>query len=138
MPLFIDIHMVPGVTSQIAAAEHVKDLEVQSPLGVNYSKYWLNEQQGKIFCLCEAPDAETAITVHRMAHGEVAEQIIDNNQEQKLKRIITTNDEKLSTPTIDDSQIETTLVVPPTTTTTKRYQSSKGKLNRSKIGRRSK
>jgi hypothetical protein len=56
----------------------------------------------------------------------VAEQIIDNNQEQKLKRIITINDQ----PT------EKTLVVPPTT---KRYQSSKGKLNSSKAAdRRSK
>ncbi len=39
MPLFIDIHEVPGVTSAIAAAEHIKDIDAQGPFEVNYSKY---------------------------------------------------------------------------------------------------
>jgi hypothetical protein len=32
-------------------------------------------KQGKIFCLVEAPNADTAATVHREAHGLVAEEI---------------------------------------------------------------
>jgi hypothetical protein len=57
MPLYIDIHEIPGVTSALAAAEHIKDIDAQGPFAVNYSKYWLNEETGKIFCLCEAPSA---------------------------------------------------------------------------------
>ncbi len=77
MPLFIDIHEIPGVTSALAAAEHIKDIDAQGPFAVNYSKYWLNEETGKIFCLCEAPDAEAAAAVHRLAHGVGAERIIE-------------------------------------------------------------
>jgi hypothetical protein len=43
--------------------------------GVNYLKYWVDEQAGKVFCLVEAPDADTAVRVHREAHGLVADQI---------------------------------------------------------------
>lgn len=81
MPLFIDIHEVPGVTSEIAAAEHIKDLraiEDTFDCTVNYMKYWLNEASGKVYCMCEAPSAETAIDVHRVAHGgETASRIIE-------------------------------------------------------------
>ncbi len=50
--------------------------EVQQKYGVNYLKYWVNESQGKIFCLVDAPNAEAASCVHREAHGLVAEKII--------------------------------------------------------------
>ena len=33
--------------------------------------------EGKVFCLVEAPDAEAANTVHREAHGLVADQIFE-------------------------------------------------------------
>ena len=32
-----------------------------------------DEQAGKVFCLVEAPDAETAVRVHREAHRLVAD-----------------------------------------------------------------
>jgi hypothetical protein len=35
----------------------------------------VDEGKGEIFCLVEAPDAEAAITVHREAHGLVADEI---------------------------------------------------------------
>ena len=77
MPLFIDIHEIPGITSEVAAAEHIKDIEAQGPFAVDYSRYWLNEATGKIFCLCEAPTADAAIAVHRQAHGVAADRIIE-------------------------------------------------------------
>jgi len=77
MPLFIDIHEVPGVTSEVAAAEHIKDIDAQGPFAVDYSKYWINEASGKIFCLCDAPTIEAAIEVHRIAHGVAADRIIE-------------------------------------------------------------
>jgi hypothetical protein len=36
---------------------------------------WVDEEAGKVFCLADAPDAETAARVHREAHGLVAERI---------------------------------------------------------------
>jgi hypothetical protein len=35
----------------------------------------VDEEAGKIFCLVAAPDAEAANTVHRQAHGLVADEI---------------------------------------------------------------
>ena len=54
---------------------HEADLATQGAHGVNYRRYWVDEEAGKIFCLVEAPDAEAANTVHRQAHGLVADEI---------------------------------------------------------------
>jgi hypothetical protein len=76
MALFMDIHQVEGgVTASDVAAAHAADLATQGPHGVNYLKYWADEEAGRIFCLVEAPDAEAAATVHRTAHGLVADEI---------------------------------------------------------------
>jgi Nickel responsive protein SCO4226-like len=42
---------------------------------VNYIRYWVDEEAGKVFCLVEPPDAEAAHAVHREAHGLVAQEI---------------------------------------------------------------
>ena len=44
---------------------------------VHFLRYWVDEQQGKIFCLVEAPSADAAATVHREAHGLLADQIFE-------------------------------------------------------------
>ncbi|MBB2940797.1 hypothetical protein FB565_000501 [Actinoplanes lutulentus] len=76
MPLFMDIHHVDGgVKGSDVAAAHEKDLATQGEYGVNYLKYWVDEDAGKIFCLVDAPDAEAANTVHAKAHGLVADEI---------------------------------------------------------------
>lgn len=76
MPLFLDVHtMEGGVSAGDVAAAHQADLEAQDAHGVNYVRYWVDEDAGKIFCLVEAPDAEAANTVHREAHGLVAQEI---------------------------------------------------------------
>lgn len=81
MPLFLDIHhKVDGLTSEGIAHAHKKDLEVQEKYGVKYHKYWFNEQDGRVFCLVEAPDKETAIKVHREAHGILADEIFEVNE----------------------------------------------------------
>ena len=77
MPLFIDSHDVTGVTPEAIADAHLKDVAVQGRYGVRYVKYWMNEGRGKVFCLCTAPDAESANRVHREAHGLVAERIVE-------------------------------------------------------------
>jgi hypothetical protein len=76
MTLFMDAHTVEGgVTVADVAAAHQADLETQGTYGVSYLRYWVDEAAGKIFCLVEAPDAEAAHTVHREAHGLVADEI---------------------------------------------------------------
>ena len=77
MPMFIDIHDVPGVKPGDVARAHLHDQKIQNKYGVEYVKYWLNEKHGKIFCLCTAPDAEAAGRVHREAHGLEAARIME-------------------------------------------------------------
>ena len=76
MALFMDAHTIAGgVKASDVASAHQADLATQDPYGVSYLRYWVDEAAGKIFCLVEAPDAETASTVHREAHGLVADEI---------------------------------------------------------------
>jgi class 3 adenylate cyclase len=78
MPLYMDIHEVPGgVSAEDVAKAHTEDVKIEDKYGVHYHKYWVNEKAGKIFCLCHAPDAEAATQVHREAHGMVADKIIE-------------------------------------------------------------
>ncbi len=78
MPRYMDIHKnVKGVTSEKLADAHRRDLEVQDKYGVKYLKYWYNEDEGTVFCLCEAPNKEAAQAVHREAHGGVADEVIE-------------------------------------------------------------
>jgi hypothetical protein len=76
MPLFMDVHTTSGpVSAEDVAEAHAADLETQGGYGVEYLRYWVDPAHGKIFCLVDAPDAETAATVHREAHGLVADEI---------------------------------------------------------------
>lgn len=74
--MFMDVHTFEdGVSAGDVAEAHQKDLATQRTHGVNYRRYWVDEAAGKIFCLVEAPTAEAANTVHREAHGLVADEI---------------------------------------------------------------
>jgi uncharacterized membrane protein len=75
MPLFMDTHKVKGVTEKAVADAHKKDVEVQGKYGVKYLKYWVDEKEGTIYCLVDAPNAEAAKKVHKEAHGLVADEI---------------------------------------------------------------
>ncbi len=78
MALYMDIHKgVEGLTAEAVAGAQQRDLEVQPKHEVNYLKYWFNEADGTVFCLCEAPSKEAAEAVHREAHGLVADEITE-------------------------------------------------------------
>lgn len=78
MPLYMDIHKnVEGLTAEAVTRAHQKDLEVQGKHGVKYLKYWYNEAERAVFCLCEAPSKEAAEAVHREAHGLPADEVIE-------------------------------------------------------------
>jgi len=57
------------------AAAHAADVATQEKYGVNYRSYWVDEANGKVFCLVEAPDAAAAERVHKEAHGLLADHI---------------------------------------------------------------
>ena len=76
MPLYLDVHTVAGgVSIDDVAKAHTADLQTQQKYDVRYLRYWVDEQQGKIFCLVEAPSTDAANSVHREAHGLLADEI---------------------------------------------------------------
>jgi hypothetical protein len=77
MPLFMDVHktLPDGTSAEDVANAHAADVATQDKYGVRYLNYWTDAASGKVFCLVDAPDAEAANTVHREAHGLVADEI---------------------------------------------------------------
>lgn len=76
MPLYMDVHSIDGgVRIDDVARAHKADLQTQGPHDVRYLRYWVDEGAGKIFCLVEAPSSAAASTVHREAHGLVADEV---------------------------------------------------------------
>lgn len=76
MSLYMDVHeKVEGLTAAAVAEAHQRDLETQERYGVQYLQYWFDGDTGKVFCLIDAPDADSAIAVHREAHGLLADSI---------------------------------------------------------------
>lgn len=76
MALYMDVHELDGsVSLDDVAKAHAADLQTQGKHGVDYKQYWVDEENGKIFCLVEAPSAEAAAQVHKEAHGLVADHI---------------------------------------------------------------
>ncbi|HEU5037766.1 MAG TPA: DUF4242 domain-containing protein [Nocardioides sp.] len=76
MPLYMDVHHLDGGAAiEDVAKAHAADLAVQDNYEVKYLRYWVDEAAGTIFCLVEAPSADAASTVHREAHGLVADEV---------------------------------------------------------------
>jgi Protein of unknown function (DUF4242) len=71
--LFIDVHEFgPGKVTAAAVAEaHQKDLATQDKHGVNFKTYWVDEKNGRVYCLSEAPNADAPSAAHKEAHGGV-------------------------------------------------------------------
>jgi Protein of unknown function (DUF4242) len=78
MPLYMDVHTIDGgVTAADVEQAHAADLAHQDPHDVRYLRYWVDEAQGKVFCLVEAPSADAATQVHKEAHGLVADALFE-------------------------------------------------------------
>ncbi len=81
MPLYMDIHKVPGVLEEEDMAKaHLADLAVQDQFGVTCHTYWLNKENGTVNCLLDAPSAEQANAMHRASHGLEATKMIEVNE----------------------------------------------------------
>ena len=82
--LFLDLHdLGPGnVKASDVAGAHQKDLAVQQKYGVNLLNYWVDEKEGVIFCLAEAPDSNALIMTHKEAHGLLPKYVKEVKQGQ--------------------------------------------------------
>lgn len=79
MPIFMDIHIAPGVTPRQVAEAHLKDVDIQDKYYCKAMTYWMDEDKGCVFCLIEAPDKESVRTMHEKAHGLIPSDIIQVN-----------------------------------------------------------
>jgi len=77
MPLYMDIHSVPGVKPRDVAEAHRWDLFHQQEFGCNCVTYWIDEERESIFCLIEAKDKDAVKAMHQKAHGLVPHKIIE-------------------------------------------------------------
>jgi hypothetical protein len=66
-----------GVTLEEVAEAHARDLAVQAKYNVRYIKYWFDATTGRVWCLCEAPTMDAALSVHLEAQGEAPDEIFE-------------------------------------------------------------
>jgi AraC-like DNA-binding protein len=79
MPIFMDLHIVPGVTAKEVAEAHLLDVKIQEKYCCRAMTYWIDEDKGSVFCLIEAPDKESVREMHEKAHGLIPHEIISVN-----------------------------------------------------------
>lgn len=77
MPIYMDVHIVPGVTAKDVAEAHRMDLMHQGEHNCKCMTYWIDEERESIFCLIEAPEKTAVEEMHRRAHGLVPNKIIE-------------------------------------------------------------
>lgn len=75
----MDLHIAPGVSAKDVAEAHILDVKIQDHYCCKAMTYWLDEDKGFVFCLIEAPDKESVITLHEKSHGLVPHEIIQVN-----------------------------------------------------------
>ena len=77
--LFIDVHQLePGkVTYEAVANAHAKDLAVEKKYGVDFIKYWVDEDKGLVYCLSSSRDTQSIIQTHAEAHGLLPDRIYE-------------------------------------------------------------
>jgi len=81
MPIYMDIHQVPGIEAIDLAEAHRKDMLIQGEFQCKSMTYWLDIERGVAFCLIEAPDKSFVEEMHRKSHGLVPNKIIEVKNE---------------------------------------------------------
>ena len=76
MPIFMDLHITPGVTAKDVADAHILDVEIQHNYRCKAMTYWVDEDRGTVFCLIEAPDKESVVSLHEKSHGMIPHEVI--------------------------------------------------------------
>jgi AraC-like DNA-binding protein len=80
MPIFMDRHEVSeGITPETLAEIHQEDLKIEKEFNCRGFTYWYDSDRKHAFCLIEAPNKEAIEDMHRKAHGDVPNRIIEVN-----------------------------------------------------------
>lgn len=79
MPIYMDLHILPGVKARDVAEAHRRDMLIQNDHRCNCMTYWIDEKRGNVFCLIEAPDQSAVEEMHRHAHGLIPNRVIEVN-----------------------------------------------------------
>ncbi len=75
MAKFMDVHHgMMGITDQQLHEAHDADLAIQSEEGVTFEHAWADPNEGVVYCLSDAPDAEAVRRIHERA-GHPADEI---------------------------------------------------------------
>ena len=77
MPIYMDVHIVPGVKAKDVAEAHRMDLLHQGEFECKCMTYWIDEKRESIFCLIEAPDKKAVEEMHNRAHGLIPNKVIE-------------------------------------------------------------
>ena len=77
MPIYMDLHIVPGVNAKDVADAHSMDVLMEKEHSCRCLTYWIDELRGYVFCLIDAPSKETVVELHTRAHGLVPSKIIE-------------------------------------------------------------
>jgi Protein of unknown function (DUF4242) len=75
--LYLDVHELGKVSAKDVAEAHKKDLATEGKYDVDFKAYWVDEKEGKVYCLAEAPSAEALTSVHKEAHGLVPKTVME-------------------------------------------------------------
>ena len=77
MPIYMDLHIVPGINAKDVANAHSMDVLMEKEHSCKCLTYWVDELRGYVFCLIDAPDKETVVELHTRAHGLVPNKVIE-------------------------------------------------------------
>lgn len=77
MPIYMDLHIVPGVNAKDVAQAHSMDVLMEKEHSCKCLTYWVDELRGHVFCLIDAPSKESVTELHSRAHGLVPNKIIE-------------------------------------------------------------
>ncbi|WKK65425.1 nickel-binding protein [Lutimonas zeaxanthinifaciens] len=77
MPIYMDFHDLPEINIEDSREAHLRDLSIQEKYKVKYHQYWINEKDGKAFCLIEAPNKEACEATHKEANGAKACNLVE-------------------------------------------------------------
>jgi class 3 adenylate cyclase len=81
VPYYMDRHDLTGATPEDLARAHVQDVAVQERHDVRYITYWFDYSGQSAFCLATGPDRKAVEDVHREAHGLLANEVIQVDED---------------------------------------------------------
>ncbi|MBB6346338.1 SCO4226 family nickel-binding protein [Nonomuraea muscovyensis] len=75
MTKFMDVHRgMVGITAEQLHEAHDADLAIQAEEGVTFEQAWADPEDGVVYCLSEAPNAEAVQRIHQRS-GHPADEI---------------------------------------------------------------